>query len=76
MSLFCMSMTKSLSDEYDELVDAAPSLSLPDSSANTHQHVTDDIIMRMYMDIRLLYSKYVGKQYNSKTDVSYMFNKL
>ena len=40
MSLFCMSMTKSLSDEYDELVDAAPSLSLPDSSANTHQHVT------------------------------------
>ena len=40
-----MSMTKSLSDEYDEL---------PDSSANTHQHVADDIMcMCMYIDIHL-----------------------
>lgn len=35
ISLFCMSITKSLRDEYDELVLSAPSLSLPLSSAQT-----------------------------------------
>ena len=32
ISLFCISMTKSLREEYEELVLSAPSLSLPDSS--------------------------------------------